>query len=183
MRDLIVTENITIDGVIEATEGWFTAARGEDDMSDFETALRKQREAADALLLGRVTFEQMRGYWPSQTDDTTGITDYLNDVSKHVVSSTLQDPGWDRTSVLRSVDEIPALKSETGGDIVTTGSIRLVRELIAAGLVDEYRLFTYPVVLGRGHRLFADATEVPRLRLVENQAFRSGVVLQRYRTA
>jgi dihydrofolate reductase len=71
MRDLIVTENITLDGVIEATEGWFDPA-GEDDVSDVETALRKQREAADALLLGRLTFEQMRGYWPLQTDDTTG---------------------------------------------------------------------------------------------------------------
>jgi dihydrofolate reductase len=79
-----------------------------------------------------VTFEQMRGYWPLQTDDTTGITDYLNDVSKYVVSGTLQDPAWERTTVLRSVDAIRALKSETGGDIVTTGSIRLVRELIAA---------------------------------------------------
>ena len=82
MRDLIVTENITLDGVIEATEGWFDPAGGEDDVSDVETALRKQREAADALLLGRVTFEQMRGYWPLQTDDTTGITDYLNGVSR-----------------------------------------------------------------------------------------------------
>ncbi len=80
MRDLIVTENITLDGVIEATEGWFDPAGGEDDVSDVETALRKQREAADALLLGRATFEQMRGYWPLQTDDTTGITDYLNGV-------------------------------------------------------------------------------------------------------
>jgi dihydrofolate reductase len=183
MRGLIVTENITLDGVIEATEGWFDPAGGEDDVSDVETALRKQREAADALLLGRVTFEQMRGYWPLQTDDTTGITDYLNGVSKYVVSSTLQDPEWDRTSVLRSVDDIGALKFETGGDIVTTGSIRLVRELIAGGLVDEYRLFTYPVVLGRGQRLFADATEVPPLRLVQSQAFRSGIVLLRYRTA
>jgi dihydrofolate reductase len=183
MRDLIVTENITLDGVIEATEGWFDPASGEDDVADLETALRKQREAADALLLGRVTFEQMRGYWPLQTDDTTGITDYLNDVSKHVVSSTLQDPEWQRTAVLRSVDDIRALKSETGADIVTTGSIRLVRELIAARLVDEYRLFTYPVVLGRGQRLFADATEVPRLRLAESQRFRSGIVLLRYRTA
>jgi RibD domain-containing protein len=87
---------------------------------------------------------------------------YLNDVSKYVVSSTLQDPGWERTTVPRNVDETRALKSETGGDIVTTGSIRLVRELIAAGLVDEYRLFAYPVVLGRGQRLFADATEVSR---------------------
>ena len=177
MRDLIVTENITLDGVIDATEGWFDPAGGEDDVSDVETALRKQREAADALLLGRVTFEQMRGYWPLQTDDTTGITDYLNDVSKYVLSNTLQHPEWERTVVLRSVDDIRALKSETGWDIVTTGSIRLVPALIAAGLVDEYRLFTYPVVLGRGQRLFADATEVPRLRMVESQPFRSGIVL------
>jgi hypothetical protein len=81
--------------------------------------------------------------------------------------------------VLRSVDDIRALKSETGRDIVTTGSIQLVRELIAAGLVDEYRLFTYPVVVGRGKRLFAEATEVPRLRLAESQPFRSGIVLLR----
>ncbi len=67
MRDLIVTENITLDGVIEATQGWFAPAGGKDDLSDVETALRKQHEAADALLLGRVTFEQMRGYWPLQT--------------------------------------------------------------------------------------------------------------------
>jgi dihydrofolate reductase len=182
MRDLIVTENFTLDGVIEA-EDWFDPAGSKDDVSDVETALRKQREAADALLLGRVTFEQMRGYWPLQTDDTTGITDYLNGVSKYVVSSTLQDPEWERTTVLRSVDDIRALKSETGGDIVTTGSIRLVHELIAAGLVDEYRLFNYPVVLGRGRRLFADAIEVPPLCLEESQSFRSGIVLLRYRTA
>jgi dihydrofolate reductase len=85
--------------------------------------------------------------------------------------------------VLRSVDDIRALKSETGGDIVTTGSIRLVRELIAAALVDEYRLFTYPVVLGRGRRLFVNATEIPRLRLEESRPFRSGIVLLRYRSA
>jgi dihydrofolate reductase len=133
MRDLIVTENITLDGVIEATEGWFDAAGGEDDVSDVEAALQKQREAADALLLGRVTFEQMRGYWPLQTDDTTGITDYLNDVTKYVLSTTLQDPEWERTSVLRSVEDVRALKSKPGRDIVTTGSIRLVRELIPAG--------------------------------------------------
>ena len=183
MRDLIVTQNITLDGVIEATEGWFDPAGGEDDVSDLETALRKQREAADALLLGRVTFEQMRGYWPLQTDDTTGITDYLNGVSKYVVSSTLQDPEWERTAVLRTVDDTRALKFESGADIVTTGSISLVRELIAAGLVDEYRLFTYPVVLGRGQRLFAGATEVPPLRLLESQPFRCGIVLLRYRPA
>lgn len=187
MRELIVTENITLDGVIDATEGWFAPA-GDDaevDRADVEAALREQAEAADALLLGRVTFEQMRGYWPLQTDDTTGITDYLNNVSKYVVSSTLQDPQWEHTTVLQGAlaDEIQALKCEPGEDIVTTGSMTVVHDLIAAGLVDEYRLFVYPVVLGRGERLFADATEVPRLRLVEAQPFRSGVVLLRYRAA
>jgi dihydrofolate reductase len=81
------------------------------------------------------------------------------------------------------VDEVQALKSQSGKDIVTTGSVTVVRDLIAAGLVDEYRLFVYPVVLGRGERLFADATEVSTLRLVEAQPFRSGIVLLRYRTA
>ncbi len=114
MRDLIVTENITVDGVIDANEGWFDAASGEDDMSDLETALGQQRETADALLLGRVTFEQMRGYWPLQTDDRTGITAYLNNVSKHVISRTLQDPEWEHTAVMRSTENIGALKVRAG---------------------------------------------------------------------
>jgi dihydrofolate reductase len=120
-----------------------------------------------------------------QTDDTTGITDYLNNVSKYVFSSSLQDPAWERTIVLRGplTEEILALKSKPGGDIVTTGSMTVVSDLIAAGLVDEYRLFMYPVVLGRGRRLFADATTLPRLHLVESRAFRSGIVLLRYRTS
>lgn len=186
-RELVVTENITLDGVIDATEGWFAPA-GDDaevDQSDVEGAIREQCEAADALLLGRVTFEQMRGYWPLQTDDTTGIANYLNTVSKYVVSSTLQDTEWENTTVLRGapIDAIEALKSGPGGDIVTTGSMTLVRALIAAGLVDEYRLFMYPIVLGRGQRLFADATAVPKLHLVETRPFRSGIVLLRYRTA
>jgi dihydrofolate reductase len=132
-----------------------------------------------------VTFEQMRGYWPQQTDDTTGITDYLNNVSKYVVSSTLDDPKWDHTSVLRGAleDEIVALKSKSGKDIVTTGSIRLVHGLISAGLVDEYRLFVYPVVIGHGRRLFADGRGIPKLRLVETRPFRSGIVLLCYRLA
>jgi dihydrofolate reductase len=184
VRDLIVTENMTLDGVIEATEGWFAPA-GDDgvDESDVIAALTEQREAADAFLVGRTTFEQMRGYWPRQTDDATGISEYLNRVSKYVVSRTLQDPGWDRTSVLRRplTEEIQALKSAPGADIVVTGSMTLVHALIAAGLVDEYRLFVYAVVIGRGVRLFAEGTDVPALRLVEARPFRSGVVLLRYR--
>jgi dihydrofolate reductase len=187
MRDLIVTENITLDGVVDASAGWFSVADdAEVDQSDLVAALGEQSQAADAVLFGRVTFEEMRGYWPRQTDDTTGVTDYLNRVAKYVVSSTMGDPEWEPTTVLRGPgfqDELRALKSRPGKDIVTTGSITLVHALIAAGLVDEYRLFVYPVVLGRGGRLFPDGGEVPRLELVETRPFRSGVVLLRYRPA
>jgi len=185
MRDLIVTENITLDGIIEATEGWFgpAGADAESDQSDVEAALREQMEAADAFLVGRTTFEQLRGYWLQQTNDTTGISDYLNRTSKYVVSSTLVDPEWEHTTVLRDAvwDELRALKSKPGKDIVTTGSITLVHGLIDSGLVDEYRLFVYPVVLGRGRRLFTEATP-SGLELVETRPFRSGIVLLRYRS-
>jgi dihydrofolate reductase len=184
VRNLIITENIPLDGVIDAAEGWFTpGGGGEDDQSDVLEALREQQNAADALLVGRVTFEQLRGYWPLQSDDTTGITDYLNSVAKYVVSNTLKEPKWEHTTVLETdvVKEVQALKSRSGADIVTTGSMTLVRDLIAAGLVNEYRLFVYPVVLGRGQRLFPDATAVPKLRLEECRQFRSGIVLLRYR--
>ena len=186
MRDLIVTENITLDGIIDASEGWFgpSGNEAEADAADVVEAIAAQREAADAFLVGRVTFEQMCGYWPRQVDDTTGIAEYLNRVSKYVVSHTLADPQWERTTVLRGPlhEEIAVLKSSPGRDIVTTGSIRLVHALIAGGLVDEYRLFVYPIVLGRGERLFTGATGVPRLRLVDARPFRSGIVLLRYRT-
>ncbi|WP_191257325.1 dihydrofolate reductase family protein [Amycolatopsis oliviviridis] len=185
MRDLIVTENCTIDGVIELAGDWFSAGGGDPDtdMSDVLAALREQREAADAFLTGRVTFEDMRGYWPKQTDDTTGISAYLNSVSKYVVSSTLTEPEWENTTVLSGElrSEIEGLKAAEGKDIVTTGSISLVRALIAEGLVDEYRLFVYPVVVGEGRRLFENATGVPKLQLVEERAFTSGIVLLRYR--
>jgi dihydrofolate reductase len=185
MRDLVVTENITLDGVIDASEGWFSVVDDpEVDQSDLQATLREQAEAADAVLFGRVTFEEMRGYWPQQTDDTTGVTDYLNRVNKYVVSGTVGDPEWEPTTVLPAdgfQDAIRALKSEPGADIVTTGSITLAHALVAAGLVDEYRLFVYPVVLGRGRRLFPEGAEVPRLQLVECRPFRSGVVLLRYR--
>ena len=139
--------------------------------------------ASDAFLLGRVTFEQMRGYWPLQANDASGIRDHLNAVAKYVVSSTVRDPRWENTTVLRDLDEVAALKAAPGKDIVATGSMHLASSLIAAGLVDEYRLFVYPVVLGRGHRLFAEANNVPALQLVEARPFRSGVVLHRYRAA
>jgi dihydrofolate reductase len=183
MRTLAVTENITLDGVIDATKGWFAPADEENvDQSDLNEALRQQAAAADVVLLGRVTFEEMRGFWPLQTNDETGVAEYLNNVEKYVVSSTMTEAKWQRSTVFAGDVEghVRELKSREGKDIVVTGSISLVHELIALGLVDEYRLFVYPVVVGRGARLFDDATVVGKLRLVECRPFRSGVVLTRY---
>jgi dihydrofolate reductase len=104
---------------------------------------------------------------------------------EYVVSQTLQDPAWERSTVLRGplLDRVRELKAQPGKGIVVTGSMSLMPELVAGGVVDEYRLFVYPVVLGRGRRLFADATSVPRLQLAETRPFHSGVVLLRYRAA
>lgn len=184
MRDLIITQNITLDGVISNDSSWFGPADQERDFQDVNDALMAQARASDAFLVGRITFEEMRGYWPQQHDDTTGVSDHLDRVAKYVVSSSLDDPGWDGTTILRGPleDDVRALKGADGSDIVVTGSIRLSHALIDAGLVDEYRLFTYPHVEGRGRRLFEGRTDVPALRPVEVRAFRSGVVLSRYRT-
>jgi dihydrofolate reductase len=186
MRELIVTENITVDGVIDMAKGWFDPAGPTGvDTSDLEQVMREQGTMSDALLLGRRTFEDFRGYWPLQTADTSGTTDYLNRVTKYVVSSTLGDPEWENTTVLRGdpIDEVRTLKAMPSDlDITATGSMQLVTALVASGLVDEYRLFVYPFVAGEGQRLFADATDLGDLKLVEAQSFRSGVVLLRYRS-
>lgn len=184
MGKIIVTENMTLDGVIEATGDWFSPAGDEADVdnSDIEATVREHMEPQGALLLGRKTFESFRGYWPAQTDDTTGITAHLNKVRKYVISGTLEDPKWENSTVLRGnmTEEVRALKDRESGEIGVTGSITLVHDLIAAGFVDEYRLFVYPVVLGHGRRLFEDAPGVPKLNLVEAKPFRSGVVLMSY---
>ena len=160
-----MTQNITFDGVIDATEGWFDPA-GEDDQtdnSDIEVALQQQMRAQDALLLGRKTFEDMRGYWPRQADDTTGVTEHLNAVSRYVISGTLQDPEWENTTVLRGPleDEVRALTAEPGKEIGITGSITVVHDLVAAGLVDEYRLFAYRSCSAGDGGFFEAATEGP----------------------
>ena len=181
MRKLVNTENITLDGSIEMLGEWFDP-QGQGDMSDLMEEIHRQDAEADALLIGRQTFEDLRGYWPQQTDDKTGITDYLNNVDKYVVSSTMTDPDWQNSTVLSGdpVEKVRGLKERTGNDIVLTGSITLAHALIAAGLVDEYRLFVHPVVQGRGRRLFPDGYEIPRLRLVDTRSFASGITLLVY---
>jgi dihydrofolate reductase len=187
MGKLIVTENMTLDGVIEHIDDWFSPTGGEKgtDNSDMAATLRQQMKAEAALLLGRKTFESFREYWPAQTDDKTGITEHLNKVPKYVLSKKLNDPKWQNTAILRGelTQEVGKLKRQVSGEVGVTGSITLVHSLIAAGLVDEYRLFVYPVLLGRGRRLFESATGSPDLKFVEAKPYRSGVILLTYRAA
>jgi dihydrofolate reductase len=183
VRTLAITQNVTVDGSIEMLDEWFDPQGQADvDNSDLLEELHRQDSGADGFLVGRRTFEDLRGYWPAQSDDPTGISDYLNRVQKYVVSSTVTDPEWENSTVLSGdpVDEVRALKERPGQDIVVTGSITLCHTLIEGGLVDEYRLFVYPVVQGRGRRLFPDGFESPALRLLEAKAFRSGISYSRY---
>lgn len=184
---LVVTENISLDGVVEQNEQtgeWFSVAANEADTSDLNEALREMMGQEAAQLYGRKTFEAMRGYWPGQTDDKTGVTDHLNKVDKFVLSNTLNDPAWENSTVLHGelLDEVRRLKDRPGGNLGVTGSITICHELISAGVVDEYRLLVYPVVVGQGRRLF-EPTQAPttsNLKLIDTKHFHSGVVLLTY---
>ena len=182
MRDLIVTENVTLDGVVENDGTWFDPTEASDRGRELASITAEHAAASDGFLVGRTTFQEMRGFWPQQQDDRTGVTSHLNQVAKYVVSATLQDPGWQGTSVLRGGDalhdEVRALKDAPGRDIVLTGSLTLAGHLLRAGLVDELRLFVYPVVLGRGRRLFPRDWRTSGLQPLEQRAIHDVVLLR-----
>jgi dihydrofolate reductase len=180
MRKLVITENITLDGSIEMLGDWFDPQSQDDDLL---AESHRQDTECDALLLGRQTFEDFRGYWPMQRDDQTGITEYLNNVAKYVVSTTITDPQWKNSTVIDGdpVRRVRELKAAPGRDIVLTGSISLAHTMTTAGIVDEYRLFVFPVVQGRGRRLFPDGLSMSKLALVEPpKSFPSGITLLCY---
>ena len=180
-RTLAITQNISLDGSIEFLGDWFDPT--DTDPQQLEALMRLSAQG-DALLLGRQTFEDFRSYWPKQTDDPTGIAASLDAVQKYVVSSTLTDPDWARSTVLTGdwLTQVAELKQRPGRDIGVAGSIRLCHALIAAGLVDEYQLFVYPTVQGRGRRLFPDGYELRHLAVIERLPFDNGVTLLRYST-
>ena len=179
-RKLVVAENISANGVTEFLDSWFDPGDQED--KDLLETVLAHTAAESALLLGRQTFEDFRGYWPLQTDDTTGFTAHLNQVQKYVVSSTMNDPEWENSTVLSGPleDEVRALKATPGGEIGITGSISVVHALMRTGLVDEYRLFCYPVLTSRGRNLVPNGMSMQSLRLTDSRSFRSGVVLNTY---
>jgi dihydrofolate reductase len=181
-RRLVVTENISANGVIEFIDDWFDPA-DQDDADDLFAVMQDQMAREDALLLGRKTFEEFRGYWPLQTEDASGSADHLNRVPKYVVSSTMTDPAWANSTVLsgRLEDEVATLKAQgDGGELGVTGSISVVHALMQANLVDEYRLFVYPVLSSRGRNPMPSGLTPRGLTLTECKPFRSGVVLQVY---
>ena len=171
---IIITQNITLDGRVEMLDDWFDPQAQDEELS---AELMRQSAEEDVLLLGRRTFEDFRGYWPLQTDDTTGVAKHLDQVDKRVVSSTIGGPGWQNSQVIAGdpVDAVRALRDEPGRDAILTGSIRLAHALIEADLVDEYRMFVYPYWQGRGRGFFPDGAHSRRLRLLETKAFPSGI--------
>ena len=173
MGKLVVTEFITLDGVIEDPGGAEQFDRGgwtfQFDQGEEGGKFKVDELAAsDAQLLGRVTYEGFAAAWPTM-EGTGEFGEKMNAMPKFVVSTTLKDPEWNNTTVLSGdlADEVGKLKQQFEGDILVAGSAQLVQSLLAGGLVDELRLMVFPVVLGAGKRLFASGADATALKLVE----------------
>ncbi|RJL23084.1 dihydrofolate reductase family protein [Bailinhaonella thermotolerans] len=179
MRKIIAGLFISADGVVEAPERWHFPYF-DDEMG---AAVAAQMDGADALLLGRRTYEDFVGHWPHQGDDVP-FARHINSVAKYVVSTTLDGSNWNNTTVIRAnvLDEIAALKSRPGGHIGMSGSPTLVRTLIGAGLLDELRLLVHPIVLGAGRRLWDGLDKTP-LTLTGSAVFGTGVLSLTYSPA
>ncbi|HWQ01278.1 MAG TPA: dihydrofolate reductase family protein [Gaiellaceae bacterium] len=187
MGRIVVTEYISVDGVVEAPSGTETFERvgWTDDFSrgpEGETFKFEETRASDALLLGRLTYDEFAPVWPQIPGE---FADMFNAMPKYVVSSTLENPEWNNTTVLRGdvVEEVTGLKKRFDRDIVVHGSPQLAQTLIEHDLVDELRLMVYPVIVGAGKRLFAETSGKKNLRLVETRTFNDGITVLVYRPA
>lgn len=187
MGRIIVTEFVTLDGVMEAPGGgedfeyggWsFDTDRGEEG-NRFKM---EETDSSAALLLGRVTYEGFAAAWPTRTGE---FADKFNNMPKYVVSSTLQQADWNNTVILSGdvVEEVSRLKQEVDGQIVVHGSARLAQTLLDHDLVDELRLMVFPVVLGKGQRLLAGINSKKALRLTDSRTVGDGVAILIYEPA
>jgi dihydrofolate reductase len=174
MGNVVVSEFITVDGVLDDPGGSEGFERGGwafkfDRGPDGDKFKLDEVMSADALLLGRVTYEGFAAAWPGRTDEI-GFAEKFNSMPKYVVSSTLKDPEWNNSTVLDGdlAASVRGLKDELEGDVLVNGSIRLVRDLLANDLVDELRLMVFPILLGSGRRLFEAATEPISLRSLQS---------------
>ena len=171
MGKIVVSQFVSVDGVVEdpgGSEDWdrggwaFQYDRGpEGDQFKVDEVM-----SADALLLGRVTYQGFADAWPSREGE---FADKFNSMQKYVVSTTLEDPEWNNSTVIKDnvAEEVSKLKEQPGGDILVNGSVQLVQMLAENRLVDEYRLMVFPVVLGAGKRLFGETREAIPLKLAD----------------
>jgi dihydrofolate reductase len=178
MRKVVAVELVSLDGVMESPEEW-AFFYSNDEMEDANAA---GMAASDALLMGRVTYEQMVAYWLNQPDGTPMVDD-INSVPKFVAYTTLQEPfEWNNSTLIEEnfAEEIIELTQQPGEDITILGSGALVRSLLRGNLLDELRLMVHPVVLGTGKRLFADGSDRKALELVDSKTFGTGVLYLTY---
>jgi dihydrofolate reductase len=189
MGKLVVTEFITLDGVVEDPGGAEKTAHGGwafafDRGPEGDAFKGDELKAADAQLLGRVTYEGFAKAWPS-IEGTGVFGEKMNAMPKYVASTTLQDPDWENTSVLDGDlrGAVTALRDRYDGDILIAGSAQLVQSLLELDLVDELRLMVFPVVLGKGTRLFGETSTLKPLQLVDSTPLDDGVFVLTYRPA
>ncbi len=189
MGKIVVTEFVSLDGVIEAPgggedyrhAGWtFEIDRGEEgDQFKLDELVE-----AEAQLLGRITYEGFAAAWPTM-EDGAGFAEKMNGMPKYVVSSTLQEASWENSTILRGdlAGEVAKLHREIDGVILVAGSAQLVQGLLEHDLVDELRLMVFPVLLGEGKRLFGDVTAKKPLNLVDSKTVGAGIALLTYEPA
>jgi dihydrofolate reductase len=181
---IVISDNVSLDGVIQDPAGDEGFERGGwvgliKDRPGINNLALDEALGTEALLLGRRSYEWMAGRWPSRRGE---LADRLNSMPKYVVSSTLVDPDWTNSTVLKGdvVDEITKLKQELNGEVVVVASFQLVRTLMEHDLVDELRLKVYPVVLGAGERLFGETSDKRPMRLVDTQTVDGDIAFLTY---
>lgn len=180
MRKIVATKSVSLDGVMESPEEWSPAY----STQELEEANATGMASSDALLLGRVTYEELVAFWPTQPDDNP-IAKFINNVPKYVVSTTLEDVEWNNSTLIAEnvKDKIDELKQQEGEGIGIVGSGTLVCSLLDYGLLDELVLMVHPLILGNGKRLFEEGGERNALNLVDSKTFNTGVISLTYEPA
>jgi dihydrofolate reductase len=182
MRKVVASEFISLDGVVESPDKWHFPYFN-DQMGD---AIGAAMAASDAMLMGRVLYEEWAAFWPNQDPDENPVAARMNGVRKYVVSTTLEEPlEWQNSTLIGDnvAEEISKLKEQPGKDISISGSPTLVRSLLEDGLLDELRLMVHPIVVGSGKRLFGEGSDQKALQLVDSKTFSTGVLYLTYQPA
>jgi len=179
MRKVVSWLFISLDGVVEAPNEWQFDVMDDDMIA----AISSQMDAEDAMLMGRVSYQEWASYWPTSTDEP--YASHINNMPKYVVSTTLDDVEWgtwEKPTLIKDnvATEINKLKQQPGKVISVGGSPTLVRSLLQEGLLDEFKLMIHPVVVGKGKRLFTEDVDLKRLKLVDSKVTGTGVVIVTY---